>query len=94
MRVDIGKKVIKKVNKLPGKVANEIRQLLYEIEGFENTSMIHNDGKLKGYSDLYKIRVGDYRIVYKKVTSNYIKITSVGDRKNIYKNLLEIVLSL
>ena len=53
MRVDIGKKVIKKVKNLPRKVANEIRQVLYEIEGFENTSMI-DDGKLKGYSDIYK----------------------------------------
>ena len=94
MRVDIGKKVIKKVKNLPRKVANEIRQVLYEIEGFENTSMIDNDGKLKGYSDLYKIRVGDYRIVYKKVSSNHIKITNVGDRKYIYKTLLGIVFSL
>ena len=94
MRVDIGKKVIKQVNKLPRKVADEIRQVLYEIEGLENASMINNDGKLKGYPDLYKIRVGDYRIVYKKLESTHIQITSVGDRKNIYKNLLEIIFSL
>ena len=94
MRVDIGKKVTKKVKNLPRKVANEIRQVLYEIEGFENASMIDNDGKLKGYLDLYKIRVGQYRIVYKKITSTHIQITSVGDRKYIYKKLFGIVFSL
>ena len=94
MRVDIAKKVIKKVKKLPLKAANEISKVLYEIEGFENASRIDHDGKLKGYSDIYKIRVGDYRIIYKKVTATHIQITSVGDRKYIYKNLLEIVFSL
>lgn len=94
MRVDIGKKVIKKVKSLPVTVAKQISQILYEIEGFENTSMIDHDGKLKGYSDLYKIRVGNYRIVYKKNSSNYIQITSVGHRKYIYKNYFGIVFSL
>jgi mRNA interferase RelE/StbE len=42
--------------------------------------------KLKGYKNSYRIRVGDYRIIYEiedKVLR--ILIVAVGNRKNIYE---------
>lgn len=41
--------------------------------------------KLKGYSDLYRLRVGDYRVVFsvnKKIKQ--ICISAVGHRREIY----------
>lgn len=41
--------------------------------------------KLKGVQDVYRVRVGDYRIIYEiDDAGNAILITAVGDRKEIY----------
>lgn len=42
--------------------------------------------KLKGYTDLYRIRVGDYRIIYTIQDHKLIVLVlEIGDRKDIYK---------
>ena len=38
--------------------------------------------KLSGYTNIFRLRVGDYRIVYRK-TSSEIYIVSIGHRKDI-----------
>lgn len=43
--------------------------------------------KLIGYSDIYRIRVGQYRIVYRQRT-DVVHIILIGHRKDIY-GLLE-----
>ncbi|NUN63255.1 type II toxin-antitoxin system RelE/ParE family toxin [Pseudanabaena biceps] len=41
--------------------------------------------KLKGYEDTYRVRVGDYRIIYKIQDSELvILLLSVGHRKDAY----------
>jgi len=45
--------------------------------------------KLKGYSDLLRMRVGDYRVIY-KVDNNQIIVVSIlmaGHRKDIYSKI-------
>jgi len=41
--------------------------------------------KLSGYVNLYRVRVGNYRIVYRKITEIYIIL--IGHRKDIYRAL-------
>ena len=42
--------------------------------------------KLKGVKNSYRIRVGDYRIIYKIVDNLLvIEIVAIGHRKDIYK---------
>lgn len=44
--------------------------------------------KLEGYSDFYRIKSGDYRIVYKLVTRDKkLYISAIGHRKQIYRLL-------
>ena len=41
--------------------------------------------KLKGHSDLYRLRVGDYRIIFSiNKQAQQIRISAVGHRKDIY----------
>lgn len=42
--------------------------------------------KLSGYKDIFRVRVGDYRIVYRHRT-NEIFIILIGHRKDIYRML-------
>lgn len=75
------KKPAKKfIDKLP---MNEQRRIVKAIEKLPNGDDIK---KLKGYNDIYRLRVGDYRILY---TINddelLIMVLDVGNRGQIYK---------
>jgi mRNA interferase RelE/StbE len=45
-----------------------------------------NDQQLKGYKNIYRTRIGDYRIVYKR-TKYEVYIVLIGHRREIYKLL-------
>lgn len=57
-RIIIKKKAKKFIDKLP---QNEKRRVVAAIEQLPNGENIK---KLKGYSDLLRVRVGEYRIIY------------------------------
>lgn len=40
--------------------------------------------KLKGYENMWRFRIGDYRVIFKIVNETMI-ITKIGHRKDIYK---------
>ena len=42
--------------------------------------------KLKGYSNFYRLRIGDYRVLY-NITDGDIVITDVLPRGEAYKNI-------
>ncbi len=80
------------ISKVAGK---ELRQLPKDIIGrmYGKMQSLSDDPrpsgckKLEGYSEaLWRIRVGDYRIIYTVEDSICIvDIRSIGDRKNIYR---------
>jgi len=44
--------------------------------------------KLKGEDDLYRIRVGDYRVIYQvKDKALIVLIVKIGDRKEVYRRI-------
>lgn len=44
--------------------------------------------KLEGYEHAYRIRIGDYRIVYEvEKTLRIVDVVYVGHRKNVYRDL-------
>ncbi|NCP47361.1 type II toxin-antitoxin system RelE/ParE family toxin [Candidatus Collierbacteria bacterium CG10_big_fil_rev_8_21_14_0_10_43_36] len=45
--------------------------------------------KLSGYKDIFRTRVGDYRLVYKK-TSTEVFIVLIGHRREIYRLLKDL----
>lgn len=64
------------------------RQLHNKIQNLRNNPYPSNSVKLKGEEGLYRIRSGDYRIIYtvnnKKVT---ILVLRIANRKEVYKRL-------
>jgi len=79
MTITIAPRAEKELRKIPKidqiAIGAKIRNLVNpEVAGEE---------KLSGYPKIFRVRVGDYRIVYKK-TSTGIYIVLIGHRKDIY----------
>lgn len=73
-------KCLKKLSKIDQIiVGRKIRQL--------KEKQITQEEKLKSFRNVYRVRVGNLRIVYRK-TSETIYVILIGHRKDIY-NLLE-----
>lgn len=80
--VVISKSVQKTLSKLPDRVASKLESSMLKLE---NGPRPFGYKKLKG-RDAYRIREGDYRIIY-EVKDNILLviILDVGNRKNIYE---------
>ncbi|MBI5357106.1 type II toxin-antitoxin system RelE/ParE family toxin [Candidatus Collierbacteria bacterium] len=82
MKLIISPRAEKQLKKLPKivqiAVANKIRSIGNESFASEE--------KLSGYKNVYRIRVGDYRIVYRK-TIQELHIVLIHHRKDIYRLL-------
>lgn len=46
----------------------------------------YGSSRMKGYKNVFKVRIGNYRIVYKK-TANRIYVINLGHRKDVYRIL-------
>ena len=59
------------------------KRLVKKIEQFAETSSFHQVKRVLGYDKLYRLRVGDYRIIFELDTEEIV-ILKIGLRKNIY----------
>lgn len=62
-------------------LAKKIREFVVSLTG---------EQKMTGYQNMYRIRVGNYRIVYRR-TSEQIYVILIGHRKEIYRLLRELL---
>lgn len=69
------------------KIGREARTLiLAAIENLATNQRPHGCRKLRGFNDIYRIRVGNYRIIYSvDDKSVLIIILKLGHRKSIYR---------
>ncbi|MDO5424478.1 MAG: type II toxin-antitoxin system RelE/ParE family toxin [Eubacteriales bacterium] len=78
-KIIIKKKAKKFIDKLP---LNERRRIVSAIERLPNGEDIK---KLKGHSDLMRLRVGEYRIIYTVDNGEFIVyVIDAGNRGEIY----------
>jgi mRNA interferase RelE/StbE len=74
--------VAKQIKKLPQQV---IKRVLKEIDGLGNNPRPLHYKKLIG-EDLFRIRVGDYRVIYAiDDTQRCVVIVRVGHRREVYR---------
>lgn len=92
--VGIERSARKSLRKISNSNKLKINAKIEDIQQCETVQDIPHNGKLKGTKDRYKIRVGNYRIIYKTESQTEIIITSIDHRKQSYKKLFEIVFSL
>jgi mRNA interferase RelE/StbE len=82
-KVVISKSVQKEISKLPIK---EILKIKVAIMDLEENPRPFGVKKLEGFEDLYRIKKGNYRIIYSiedDILS--VEVLKVGNRKDVYK---------
>ncbi|MDO9152354.1 MAG: type II toxin-antitoxin system RelE/ParE family toxin [Paludibacter sp.] len=80
--VIINKNVKKQLDKIPIAYAKKIAFAIYDLE---NNPRPSGCKKLIGYDDIYRIRVGTYRVIY-TIEDNIliVEIIKIGTRQSIY----------
>ncbi len=77
--------VEKDLRRLPKKMTANV---IARIENLQDEPFPHGVTKLEGSERLYRVRVGDYRIVYEvDIDTKQIIIQYVRHRREVYRNL-------
>ena len=82
-RIEWKKSTRKDLRKLPASVVDRIVEA---VEGLAESPFPHGTEKLAGSEHAYRIRLGDYRIVYEVVAElKLIEVQRVRHRKDVYR---------
>ncbi len=80
MKILISRKVEKQLDKIPDRVVEvilgKIRGLVESSENLDIRKLVNRDG--------FRLRVGDYRVIY-KVEARKITVLSVAHRREAYR---------
>jgi mRNA interferase RelE/StbE len=82
--VNIEKSALKTLKKIP---INSLSTILKAIVALEQNPRPAGHKKLKGHQSLYRIRSGNYRVIYEiqdKILT--ILVVRIGDRKDVYRD--------
>jgi mRNA interferase RelE/StbE len=62
------------------------KRILSEIIGLSENPRFQGVEKLAGYEDLFRLRVGDFRVIFEVHEAEVlVLIVRIGDRKEIYR---------
>ena len=82
-RIEWKKSTRKDLRKLPASIVDRIVEA---VEGLAENPFPHGTEKLAGSEHAYRIRLGDYRIVYEVVAElKLIEVQRVRHRKDVYR---------
>ncbi len=86
MQVEFSKDFYKSLKKLDKILLKRIDSSVSKIAAAKSIFDLSNVKKLEGYINLYRIRIGDYRLIFRLKTELVI-ILIIVHRKDVYKNL-------
>ena len=81
MRVEIRKSAVKDFKKIAEPYKLKIKKKIAELENFPNVANIK---KLTNHTPVYRLRVGDYRVLF-DVFDDHIEVAAIKHRKESYK---------
>ena len=81
MKINIRKSAVRDLRKIDYQIKDRIHSAILELKSFPNIS---NVKKLTNFEPAYRLRVGDYRILF-DVADDIIEIGRVLHRKECYK---------
>ena len=84
-KIDLKKSVFKDLKHIDKHI---VKQILSKIETLEKNPRGNQSQKLHGTECSYRLRVGDYRIVYQiDDSSRLVTVYGIGHRREIYRKL-------
>lgn len=84
-RIEVKKSAAKTLKKIP---KADRKRIVDKIDNLAKSPPNPDITKMKGNNPFYKVRIGDYRIVYEiQDEVLLILIIKIGHRKDIYRNL-------
>jgi len=87
MIVEFDRSFDKSLNKIQDPtILRRLRRVIIQLENSPSLLQVPNIVKLTGYTDYYRIRIGDYRVGIEVINSTTIRFIIIANRKNIYKN--------
>ena len=85
MNVETTKAFLKQLKKLNNAVVNEeVKMFIENVIKSNSLAEVKNLKKLSGYTNYYRIRIGDYRIGI-CYDDNTLWLAAIAHRKDIYK---------
>lgn len=81
MQIRYHKKAVKFINSLP---VQDKQRIKLAIQNLLINPSVCDIKPLQGYKDIYRLRVGNYRIIYTK-DNTILFVADVGNRGDIYK---------
>jgi len=84
-KIEFTKQAAKEFLKLPASVRDTIIKKLKFLAA-DPGAINNNIKKLQGVEDCYRLRIGDYRVIYRIINLKVvIEIIKIGHRQDIYK---------
>lgn len=86
-RIEFVKSAVKEFDRLPKAIQQKVTEALFLLSRNPHTELLKIK-KLKGVESLYRIRLGDYRLVYEIQNERLIVLViKIGHRKDVYRGL-------
>ncbi|MCK9562884.1 MAG: hypothetical protein M0R02_09235 [Bacteroidales bacterium] len=86
MNVYFDSKFKKKILKIKDKkLAKRIEKAVIDVSNAKSLSELSNVKKLTGHTDMFRIRIGDYRIGIQLITSLSVEFLDFDKRNDFYK---------
>ena len=82
--INLTKKALKQLKELDGPIRNRILEALVMLRDYGFTGRL-DIKKLRGYKGHYRIRVGEYRVLFELEKPNTIIVYTILPRKKAYK---------
>ena len=87
MNVEFDRSFLKSLSKINNKVTlRNVKKKIFELENSNNLGSIKNIKKLIGYTNYYRIRIGNYRLGMILLNENTIRLIIIAHRKDIYRS--------
>lgn len=86
-RIVLHRAAVGEIRKLPAQIKNRVKSA---IDGLGDEPVPVGAIRLKGRPNAYRLRVGDYRILYEvHATELVIYVVGVGHRREVYLRLVK-----
>lgn len=86
MILEFDKSFDKSLDKIKDKaMLARIGNTILKAEKAESIEKIPNTRKLMGFSNYYRIKIGDYRLGFERINNQTIRLIIIEHRKDIYR---------